>query len=166
MKKPKPGEVKWLVQGHTASKFKSPNSNPEKSVSAANAFDHCLRLRVDRYITQPSCPVHAVEPGESKDSPVLGFVLMRWDGISPRQGPGGQRPDRKGQSSCFGDSQASQGFGDSAWAESHVLDPQSLLGHSREMGASSDGEDPQDPFSGPAPLKMFFFAAGEAPFLL
>lgn len=70
-------EVKWLVQGHTASKFKSPNSNPEKSVSAANAFDHCLRLRVDRYITQPSCPVHAVEPGESKDSPVLGFVLMR-----------------------------------------------------------------------------------------
>ena len=36
----------------------------------------------------------------------------------------------------------------------------------REMGASSDGEDPQDPFSGPAPLKMFFFAAGEAPFLL
>ena len=47
---------------------------------------------------------------------------------------------------------------------SHSLDLKSLLGHLREMGASSDGEDPQDPFSGPAPLKMFFFTGQQGSF--
>lgn len=100
----------------------------------------------DRYITQPSCPVPAAEPGRSRGPSGPGIYIngMRQD--FPRAGTEGQRPDRKGQSPCLGESQVFEEFGDCClqpWAERRAPDPEFLLERGREGQAS--GSTPEIP---------------------
>lgn len=162
-------EVKWLVPGHTASKWKSLNSNPEKSVSIADASDHCLLLWFDRYMTQPSCPVYAVQLGGSKARSYPGTCINRiWQDF-PRAGT--WKPEARRRMAVlwlWGES----GFPGVWRLPSADLARATYPRHphpfwvTREMGEKLPMGGPQDPFSVPAPLKMFFFAGqwGTSPF--
>lgn len=135
-------ELKWPSQGHLASKETQRTLSPKTKLSDSQS------VTLVGIVSEPGL-TGCCRLEEVGDGVVPGHVLMGWDRSSPGPKPKGQRPDRRGQFS----SETSRfsrtletGVCSPGWSRL-APDPRCLLGRGREMGGSSEPEDPQAPVS-------------------